>query len=122
MAEKKIKAKVVLSKCPKVKENEGLFGIRIQKKKKDWIRTWAFKIDPRKASREGYDEETVTGSFQATDDYPGCPYCHTKSFVLCGYCDRLFCWNGKKEVTCPWCKSRAGVKDSDSFDVSGGGF
>jgi hypothetical protein len=44
-----LNAKVIMAKCSKTKK---AFGIRIEERGHDWVRTWAFKIDERKAKRE----------------------------------------------------------------------
>ena len=77
-------ASVVLIRCPR---NKGVFGARTQQMNDgDWWRTWAFAIDENRAKREGYDLEKVKGNLYCTDEYPGCPYCGTKSFVQCNKC------------------------------------
>lgn len=114
-----VEAKVVLQKCNK----KDTFGVRIQKMNGDWYRTWAFKINEKNASDEGYDEEQISGSLNATEEYPGCPYCGDDSFVLCG-CGKLGCYrNINGDIyECPWCGSRGRVTGASSFDISGGGY
>lgn len=114
-----VEAKVVLQKCNK----KDTFGVRIQKMNGDWYRTWAFKINEKNAGDEGYGEEQVSGSLQAMDEYPGCPYCGDDGFVLCG-CGKLGCsTNIKGDIyVCPWCGNSGRVSSASSFDVSGGGY
>jgi hypothetical protein len=113
-----------MAKCSKTNK---AFGIRIEQRGRDWVRTWAFPIDERKAKREGFDANTVTGSMDADDDYPGCPHCGSGGFVQCG-CGKIGCAGGLQdhgdyaEYTCPWCGEYGEVAASDSFDVSGGGY
>ena len=82
-----MKASVILIRCSR---NKSVFGARTQQMNDDdWWRTWAFAIDEDRAKREGYDLETVKGNLYCTDEYPGCPYCGTKSFVQCNKCGKL---------------------------------
>jgi hypothetical protein len=121
----KLNAKVIMAKCSKTRK---AFGIRIEQRGKDWVRTWAFPMDERKAKREGYDANTVTGSMDATDEYPGCPHCGSGGFLLDGDCGHVSCAGGLidrgayAECTCPWCGETAEYDAADSFDVSGGGY
>ena len=57
---KKKEASVILAKCAQDK----YYGIRIEKRDNDWVRTWAFKLKERRNSRkkEGFDKIN-TGSF-----------------------------------------------------------
>jgi predicted RNA-binding Zn-ribbon protein involved in translation (DUF1610 family) len=113
-----------MSRCSRTGKT---FGIRIEQRGNDWIRTWAFPIDERKAKREGFDANTVTGSMGAGDGYPGCPYCGTMGFVQCG-CKKIGCDGGIRdrgdhaEYTCPWCGNTGALRTANSFDVSGGGY
>lgn len=50
------------------------------------MRTWAFALSERMLKNERYGEEKITGSFYATREYPGCPYCGARNFVSCGRC------------------------------------
>lgn len=71
---KKVTAKVILAKCAYIhSRTDNLFGIRVQKFGRDWMRTWAFKIDASRAHNEGYDKESVKGTFNATEGYNGWP-------------------------------------------------
>jgi hypothetical protein len=115
----KLNAKVILVKCAKTKKP---YGIRIEERGRDWMRTWAFKIDERKAKHEGFDANTVTGSMNADDEYPGCPHCGGKGFVQCS-CGKIGCFDDSTDYyTCPWCGNSGKVQSAESFDVSGGGF
>jgi DNA-directed RNA polymerase subunit RPC12/RpoP len=119
-----LKAKVIMARCSK---NKRSFGIRIEQRGRDWVRTWAFPMDERKARREGFDANTVTGSMNADDEYPGCPYCGSMGFVQCG-CEKIGCSGGVRdygdygEYTCPWCGDEIELQHADSFDVTGGGY
>ena len=119
-----LNAKVIMARCSKTKKS---FGMRIEERGRDWVRTWAFPIDERKAKREGFDANTVTGSMNADDEYPGCPYCSSAGFVQCG-CEKISCTGGVTaysdyaEFTCPWCGEHIELQAASSFDVSGGGY
>ena len=55
----KKEASVILAKCAQDK----LYGIRIEKRDNDWVRTWAFKLKEETAEKEGFDKINFTGSF-----------------------------------------------------------
>ena len=88
-----MEANVILAKCSK---NNRTFGIRVEKRENEWVRTWAFPIDEAKAKREGFDRTKINGSLRAVDRYPGCPYCENYSFVKCG-CEKVSCYKGSDE-------------------------
>jgi len=119
-----LKAKVIMARCSKNKKS---FGIRIEQRGTDWVRTWAFPINERKAKHEGFDANTVTGSLGPDNEYPGCPYCGSTGFVQCG-CKKNSCAGGigsygdTMVITCPWCGKEGELENADSFDVSGGGY
>ena len=94
-------AKVLLAKC---RENGQMFGIRAEKRKNDWIRTFTFKVDEERAKNEGFNETSISGTFDKTEDYPGCPYCQKMEFFTCPTCGKLTCiiWDEKTGI-CRWC-------------------
>jgi len=113
-------ATVVLARCTKSKK---LYGMRVEKRGNDWVRTWAFPIDEQKAKHEGFEANKVSGSMNAVDDYPGCPYCGQSGFVQCGGCDKISCWsNESNKFTCPWCGNSGEVQKAENFNVKGGGY
>jgi hypothetical protein len=119
MKEKKINARVAVCKCP---TNKRVFGIRLEERNSDWVRTWAFKIDEDKARREGFDKETVSGTLNLIPEYPGCPYCGTANIAQCG-CGKLFCFTGKDTtLTCPWCGQTGEYHSTEKLNIQGGGF
>jgi hypothetical protein len=117
----KIKANVALCKCP---SSKGVFGIRIEERENDWVRTWAFKINENKAKKEGFDKTKMIGTMQPTSEYPGCPYCGTMNFAPCS-CGKNFCapnWTGNPlEMTCPWCGRTATYYPAEKTEINGGG-
>lgn len=96
-----MEAKVILCKCNK---SSKAFGIRVQKGYDgDWYRTWAFELNDKVAINEGYDKTSVTGGLNAIGSYPGCPYCGTMQFAVCGSCKKMVCYSGETAYSCPWC-------------------
>ena len=115
-----MEAVVILAKCSK---NKSLYGMRAQKMNDgDWWRTWAFPVDERKAHKEGYDITNIQGNLYHTEDYPGCPYCGAKSFVLCNKCNKITCWKGETRLTCQWCGNDMNniIAAIERFNLSGG--
>ena len=124
----KFTAVILLCKCQKHKGK--LFGMRTQLvdesskgKQQIWTRTWAFPIDANKAKKEGYDKSSISGTIIESEKYPGCPYCGTHSFTLCGACNKLTCYSGEKNVTCQWCGNSGPVGDNlkgnETFSADG---
>ena len=111
-----MEAKVLVMKCSKTNE---LFGVRIQKMEdNDWHRTWAFRLNEQQVQHERYNSFTVNGSLKKTKDFPGCPYCGRQGFAICGYCKKVFCWNGKQHTCrCPWCNNTSHIKVVNHFSV-----
>lgn len=115
-------ANVVLIKCTRAKK---LFGVRIQLMDDgDWWRTWAFKIDDRRAKNEHYDTNRVVGNLFPTEEYPGCPYCESNGLVQCGNCQHLSCWHGEKSIMCDWCETLMTdiVSTTDKIEIAGNQF
>ena len=57
-------ASVILAKCAKDK----IYGIRIEKRENDWIRTWAFPLKEDMAEKEGFDKTSFTGNFYTDEE------------------------------------------------------
>lgn len=116
----KKEASIILAKCI---QNKQLYGMRIEKRSNDWVRTWAFKIKEETAQKEGFDKTNFTGSFYTGEEYPGCPYCGTKKCFVCGDCGKVTCYDGSDKVVCGWCGAGGkAVSGEGSMDVSGGEF
>ncbi len=113
-----MKAKVILMKCP---ESKKIYGVRIEEWEDDWYRTWAFPVDEKKAGREGYDKEEITGNLYPADEYPGCPYCKAVNFLKCQNCGKLSCWQGNEKVECPWCGTKGKIVTMKNKIKFGGG-
>ena len=103
------------------------FGIRIEQRGSEWVRTWAFPIDEQKAMREGYSASSTIALSGTDDAYPGCPHCGNKTVAMC-VCNKISCVGGGQdfgsymELTCPWCGSRGQYGVASSIDVAGGGY
>lgn len=117
-----MEANIIMQKCSKAKKP---FGVRVQLMSDgDWWRTWAFPMKESQGKNEGFDKNSVKGNMYATEEYPGCPYCHSMGFVQCGSCHKLTCWNGETTMKCGWCGETMEniVTATDKFDISGGKF
>lgn len=115
-----IEAAVALCKCGKIHK---VYGVRFEKVgKKHWKYTWAFPIKELTAKHEGYDKTPIIGVIEPEDDYPGCPYCEARSFIICS-CGKLNCnTSGRGSLfTCEWCGTIGGlgIYDGSGFDSSG---
>ena len=115
----KKEASVILAKC----KDKKIYGIRIEKRDNDWVRTWAFPISEDMAEKEGVDKTNITGSVYTDEEYPGCPYCGAKRCFVCGNCGKVSCYDGSDKVVCKWCgASGKATADDGALDVTGGGF
>ena len=95
---------VIMGTCQQTKRP---FGITVEKQGKDYVFTWAFKINAKAAKREG--------------EYPGCPHCGAPSWFQCGKCKRFVCMPyDQKIVRCPECGNEGEIVLADKFDLSGG--
>lgn len=115
-----MEAAVIVARC---KKRNQMYGIRTQKMSDgDWWRTWAFSLDEKRAYNEGYDVTKVQGNLYYTEEYPGCPYCGTKSFVQCNICRKLSCYNNEVRMNCLWCGNDMDniITVTEKFNVSGG--
>ena len=94
-------AVIVLCKCAEVHKT---YGIRTERQSGDrWSFTWAFPIKEDSARREGYDKSFVKGVITYEENYPGCPYCGGRKWVVCS-CGHLNCSVMKNGIfTCEWC-------------------
>lgn len=109
-------AKIALCKC---KEGRRAFGVRFEEYENEWKATWAFPIKKEgTAERENYDKTQLKGQIRWGSDYPGCPYCGSRGFVICD-CGGLNCnvHSNQEEFTCGWCG-----KTGTLVDYSGDGF
>ena len=101
------KVVIVMARCCHSKQN---YGIRFEQSSlHSWVADWAFSIKEETASREGYGNNSVTGDFNFSSAYPGCPFCKAVSIVKCS-CGKVACWDGEcRNSTCPWCGIRSSI-------------
>lgn len=112
----KMEARIALCKC---KESKRAYGVRFEKVGNGWKYTWAFPVKEESARRERYDKTQIVGNISPDVNYPGCPFCKTKCFVICS-CGKLNCNNGNSSIfTCDWCGATG--KLSEGYDGSGFG-
>lgn len=113
------KAFAIMAVCEETKKP---FGITVDYRgPHQYSFEWAFIIDRDKAHREGYDEHSVTGSIALADNYPGCPYCGSKQFYICG-CGKIVCYHGQKVATCPECGMTGELTSVEEINLKGGGY
>ena len=113
-------ATVLAAKCRETKKN---FGIRTEKRGKEWYCTWAFELDEKSISHEKYGETRVSGEIYTDPEYPGCPYCGAGGFYKCCKCGQVVCYkNGLTEAQCPSCGNVAGFAGSGPMELSGSGY
>lgn len=113
-------ARIAMCKC---KEAKGMtYGVRFQRAGDGWKYTWAFKMKESSAKREGYDNTQIMGNIYPDDSYPGCPYCSTKYFVVCGACQHLNCNIKTGETfTCDWCGNTGTLGGFGGDEIASGG-
>ena len=113
------KAFAVMAMCEETKQP---FGITVDPKDGYCVFSWAFKIKPEKASREGCGKNHIKGGVMYAPDFNGCPYCGSKSFYICAKCGKVICYHEQEFVTCPNCGSASSVRPQESVDLSGGSY
>jgi hypothetical protein len=95
------KVVIVMARCTVSKKD---YGIRFENHGGgQWVGDWAFAIKAETAQREGYDRNSIAGTFQFANAYPGCPSCEAGGIVKCN-CQQVACWDTQtKTHKCPWC-------------------
>jgi len=109
-----IEATVIVAQCGKMHKT---YGIRVERRKNEWYKTWAFKINKKSAEHEGFDKTAISGKFIASEDYNGCPYCHSREFIKCG-CGKISCWNGETMIKCVWCGVNGEISRVDRVELT----
>ena len=111
-------AAVIPARC----NNRSLYGMTVEESPScDWVRVWAFPMTERQMSHEGYGNASIQGSLDATEAYPGCPYCKGKGFVECYSCGKITCYHGESSLVCAWCgTTMSSFYTGSRFDQSGG--
>lgn len=95
---------VIPAKCTKTGHQFGMTFREI--KAGEWHLYWAFKLDEARLKYEKYESLTITGNIQCDSTYPGCPHCSDQSYVRCGVCKKVACWDAlTQEFHCPWCNN-----------------
>ncbi|MFY1653127.1 hypothetical protein ACN27J_19825 [Solwaraspora sp. WMMB762] len=98
-------ADVLLARCER---SANLYGLRIEERSDAWYATWAFALDQHRAGREKYGNAVIYALLRLDEGFPGCPHCEAGSFVKCGQCARLTCWDGDARVwRCRWSPCRS---------------
>ena len=114
-------AKIALCMC---KEGKRPFGVRFEQYENEWKATWAFEIKKEGSEhREKYDKTSLKGKIRWDDDYPGCPYCGSRGFVICCDCGGLNCniHSSDETFTCGWCGETGILSEyqGDGFNAGG---
>lgn len=107
---------------PMCQKSHQVYGIRIEKRGSAWYRTWAFKMKQGAAEREHFQATMDLTNMKADGAYPGCPHCKGFSLIHCESCNKIYCYEGEKESTCPWCGSTGIVGDGGWGNIQAGGY
>ena len=75
MAKLSKEAFAIMAMCEETKKP---FGITVNPQNGCYAFTWAFKINPDQAKREGYDKTSVRGAVMYDPDFNGCPHNNKK--------------------------------------------
>ena len=112
-------ARIAVCKCGEAKKT---YGVRFERFGEGWKSTWAFPLEESSARRQGYEDTELKGNLFLDNKYPGCPYCHTRSFIVCDDCHKLNCNIGDSELfTCEWCGIEGVLSDYEGSGVAAGG-
>lgn len=86
-----------------MREDRKPFGIRFEKRNRQWQAVGVFELDERRAA--GHDfTGTKLKSIRLGLQYPGCPHCDQPNFGRC-HCGELLCTNFYQgSMVCPWCQ------------------
>lgn len=113
-----IDAKVALAKC---RESKKIYGVRMEKTQLGWKYNWAFELNEGRAKNEGYGATKIVGAIYPDEEYPGCPYCKARTFVVCS-CGKLNCNNSEGKVfKCNWCGASGELVDYEGAGISSSG-
>ena len=91
-----------------------------------WLAGWTFPIDEAAFMRSGYGRAIrIDAPLRFDDPYNGCPHCRSNSFVQCGACRHLTCYqDGEQTWACKWppCRNSGAPQGQISnFDAGYGG-
>ena len=114
-------ARIGLCMC---REGRRPFGVRFEEYENEGKEPWAFAIKKEgTAEREDYDKTKLKGKIRWGSDYPGCPYCGCRGFIICGDCGGLNCnvHSNEEEFSCGWCEKRGVLVDYEGNGFNAGG-
>jgi hypothetical protein len=75
-----------------------------------WVFTGASRQRPGSTIPDTDTVQTRHGRFGRSPDYPGCPSCGSDSYVRCGRCSELGCWDETwPGFLCPTCGNNGPV-------------
>ncbi|MBR6295742.1 MAG: hypothetical protein IKR40_04590 [Treponema sp.] len=114
--------KIAIVITPMCQVSRGLYGIRLERRGNTWFKTWSFPIKPTSHENFNSDAELDLSEMDVDPNFPGCPYCQSKSLVQCGDCGKIYCYEGESESTCPWCGNTGMIGDGGWDSVAGGGY
>ncbi|MEU4194520.1 hypothetical protein AB0E69_21665 [Kribbella sp. NPDC026611] len=91
---------------------------RFEWKAEQWQLVGASRQRPD-SSPVAAERQSQSGGFVRGPAYTGCPSCGADSFVQCGRCQSLGCWdNSWPDFTCPTCGNRGEVSDGTIESIS----
>lgn len=88
--------------------------------KKGWKLLGSYPVDEKSWLKlGGSDTGAASVDIAETDSVPECPSCRKSvGLVKCRNCGKLFCWQEKSHIACPWCGLDVGeVRVVSSMDV-----
>lgn len=108
MSDPAIEVSIVIARCVQSKQP---YGIRFQQDfVGKWTATWAFKRGERWLLKPRESSQHLTGGVALGETFPGCPHCGGGSFVRCGHCEAVGCWDKQTDpYPCPHCGRSAPI-------------
>jgi predicted RNA-binding Zn-ribbon protein involved in translation (DUF1610 family) len=88
-----------------------------------WVLQAASRQRPHTAIPASDARQARTGTFGVADGYRGCPSCGSTSYVRCGRCEQLACYDYSwPQFSCPTCGITGSVTQGiDSISSLAGG-
>ncbi|MEV6417398.1 hypothetical protein [Kribbella sp. NPDC051718] len=82
---------------------------RFERMGEQWVLVGASRQRPE-SNPVAAERRTQSGGFACASTYTGCPSCGADSFVQCGGCQSMGCWdNSWPDFNCPTCGNRGPV-------------
>lgn len=106
-------ARIALCKC---NTSHKIRGVRFEKVSDGWMYNWTFWIKKGMESGEQYDKTIMKGNLICAPEYPGCPACGSKTFLICSECGKLSC--DSECPTCQWCGNTGELRVYDGSGVN----